>query len=109
MKIQIRQSVFETNSSSVHTITICDRSDFKDWKDDIKMFQPCSNKFLPNEQALKNNTKCLKKFKNDEEDCKLFGELYLTYKEYIDYYGEEYETFSSSYKDVVAFGYYGYD
>ena len=49
MKIQIRQSVFEINSSPVHTITICDRSDFKDWKDDIKMFQPCSNKFLPNE------------------------------------------------------------
>ena len=29
MKTQVRQGLFETNSSSVHSITICEDSDFK--------------------------------------------------------------------------------
>ena len=32
MKIQIRRNVFETNSSSVHSITMCSKDDFEKWK-----------------------------------------------------------------------------
>lgn len=32
MKIQVRRGVFETNSSSVHTLTMCEKSLFDSWK-----------------------------------------------------------------------------
>ena len=32
MKKQIRRNVFETNSSSTHSITICSKSEFEAWK-----------------------------------------------------------------------------
>lgn len=38
MKKQIRRGVFETNSSSVHSITMCTRSDFDRWKDGELLF-----------------------------------------------------------------------
>lgn len=32
MIFQVRQGVFETNSSSTHTLTICSKDDFDKWK-----------------------------------------------------------------------------
>lgn len=32
MKRQIRRGVFETNSSSVHSLTMCTSSDYDKWK-----------------------------------------------------------------------------
>ena len=32
MKMQIRQGVFETNSSSTHSITMCTKNEFNDWR-----------------------------------------------------------------------------
>ena len=32
MKMQIRHGVFETNSSSVHSITMCTQNEFDDWR-----------------------------------------------------------------------------
>lgn len=32
MILQVRQGVFETNSSSTHTLTICTKEDYEDWK-----------------------------------------------------------------------------
>lgn len=32
MIFQVRQGVFETNSSSTHTLTICSKEDYEDWK-----------------------------------------------------------------------------
>jgi len=32
MKRQTRREVFETNSSSVHSITMCMQSDYEKWK-----------------------------------------------------------------------------
>lgn len=41
--IQIRRDVFETNSSSVHSITMCMKSDFDDWCDDkLWYYNSCS-------------------------------------------------------------------
>lgn len=34
MIFQVRQGVFETNSSSTHTLTICSKDDFDKWKRD---------------------------------------------------------------------------
>lgn len=38
MKMQIRRGVFETNSSSVHSITMCTGSDFDRWTDGELLF-----------------------------------------------------------------------
>ena len=32
MILQVRQGVFETNSSSTHTLTFCTKEDYEDWK-----------------------------------------------------------------------------
>ena len=32
MKISVRRSIFETNSSSVHSLIMCTKSDFYKWK-----------------------------------------------------------------------------
>ena len=32
MIFQVRQGVFETNSSPTHTLTICSKDDFDKWK-----------------------------------------------------------------------------
>ena len=32
MKKQVRRNVFETNSSSVHTLVVCKESDYDRWK-----------------------------------------------------------------------------
>ena len=37
MKIQVRRGVFETNSSSVHTLTIAKRSEYENGKK-VKLF-----------------------------------------------------------------------
>lgn len=38
MKIQIRRNVFETNSSSVHSITMCSKDDFEKWKNNSDFY-----------------------------------------------------------------------
>lgn len=109
MKIQIRQGVFETNSSSVHSMTMCDKSDYEDWKNNEKMFHPSEQKFLPNAEAIEYNNDYVNKHGYNEQDAKSDGYLYLTYDEYFDDYTDWYETFAQKYKGIVAFGYYGHD
>lgn len=36
--ISVRSNVFETNSSSTHSLTICKQSDYDDWKNDKVLF-----------------------------------------------------------------------
>lgn len=39
MKVQIRRGVFETNSSSVHSLTMCMKSDYDKWaSEDIFLY-----------------------------------------------------------------------
>ena len=33
MKISVRKGVFETNSSSTHSLTMCSEDEFDQWKD----------------------------------------------------------------------------
>lgn len=40
MKVQIRSSVFETNSSSVHSISVCDKTDYDRWINNKVKFNP---------------------------------------------------------------------
>ena len=118
MKVQVRQGVFETNSSSTHAISVCTKSQWEDYKSG-KLWLNRNLDFLPVAEAEEYNNNVLT---NAKERCEQRGwkfdrsdyedELYHSYDdEYEDY---NYEWFSNHFKldngcDVVAFGYYGSD
>lgn len=123
MKRQIRRGVFETNSSSVHSLTMCSGEDYKKWKDDKVLYWKDKEEFYAKEDIIEE----LKEsrwysgelrypdvdWSNEEEVSEIFEEEEIqTYDEFFDNY--DFETFEDSYttpngEKVVAFGYYGSD
>ena len=120
---QIRRGVFETNSSSVHSITMCMKSDFDKWKNGELYWARWGDKFVTKEFVEKDIEECREEFRKiepdyiqgDEEWEEQFFEYinddknYYTYDEFNDV---EYETYVDSFKtpsgeEVVSFGYYG--
>ena len=98
---QIRQNVFETNSSSTHSITMCMRSDYNRWVAGDLVWSRWSDKLVEITPDVKQSM--------EDGD----GE-YLTYEQFNDYDYLEFETFTESYTtpngdNVISFGYYGYD
>lgn len=134
-KIQIRQGVFETNSSSTHSITMCESSSFKKWKDGelyINLDKEGDEQFLLTDVAkkwnkdfiLNNHDKITWFTKENYEDYET-DELgyvidyeyarycYISYDQWCnmfncyDIYSNDYETKSGD--KITAFGYYGHD
>lgn len=92
--IQLRTKVFETNSSSTHSINICTESEWSDWKNGKTLFNPYTGKFM--------------EIQSNNEDTT----HYMTFDDFWeddDYEGYEqpYETVSGD--KIVIFGKYGYD
>lgn len=121
MKTQIRRNVFETNSSSVHSMTMCSGDEYKKWRDGELLFSDWDGDFVDaNDSKVKEvREKYEKEFKEwlnnsianswDRPDCE-----YLTCDEFWERYNDEYETFERTYttksgEKVIAFGYYGND
>lgn len=115
MKTQIRNGLFETNSSSVHSITMCADSDFKKWERGELIFNrdDCTLVPLTNEDYIawkKEYDECMEKY-GEYDDYYMF----LTYDQFFnDWDIQEYETFTDSYTSphgdkITAFGYYGHD
>lgn len=105
--LQIRQGVFETNSSSVHSLTMCSDQEMNDWINGKLYFNGYKQTFVPATLSLAE----MDPEKRKEEG--IFG-----YKEYWDCIANSYfychEFFEKSYKTssgevVHAFGYYGED
>lgn len=87
---QIRRGVFETNSSSVHSLTIASKEEF--------------DKFKAGELRKVWRGGLVDSSSNDFEDGESFE----------DFGGDEYEYFEQTYtteggETIVAFGYYGTD
>ena len=122
--IQIRQNIFETNSSSTHSLCICREDEFDKWKNgevyliadipwgvETKEVEAMKNKtFISKEDAIVILEQCADKGYN-------FKDLFYTYDNFIygwDYYSNL-ETYEETYTDdktgvtYVAFGKYGYD
>lgn len=100
MKRQIRRGVFETNSSSTHSLTMCTESDFKKWLNGELVWSRWSDELVPITSEVRES------MDNNE------GE-YLTYDQFNDWDYLDYETFEQRFETpnnerVVAFGYYGY-
>ena len=127
--IQIRQGVFETNSSSTHSITIAPESDFNKWKNgEVYLNEGWwdssdgSNKdktFLTKDEAI-NLLGSYEYYKrnedlndmNDEELNEVFRDWDIyTFENYWDDYLEDYETHYTTEHgdDIIVFGQYGYN
>lgn len=136
MKRQVRRGVFETNSSSTHSLTMCSENEFESWKNGEVLFDRYKDEFVT-AKPLSDSEK--EEAKSDYEDRKetfwkswdsltdeekdkwyskyaqendLRDEDCQTYEEWED---DSYlETFVDTYttksgERVVAFGKYGYD
>ena len=132
MKLQIRRGVFETNSSSVHSLTMCMKSEFDKWvSGDLFLYtgygfsypedkKPITNHFYTKDQVI-DFIKCHEYMGNnlnwDNEDevmDYLYDNEWYDFDYYTNHYSCEYEEFEGHYKtpngeEIVAFGYYGYD
>lgn len=83
---QIRKNVFETNSSSTHTLAICTEDEYKDWQDGKLLF----NKW--NETFVKNSINITKQDRKEaEERYTLYkGKYYKDWSELTEAEREEY-------------------
>lgn len=119
----VRKNVFETNSSSTHSITMCSESDFDKWKKGEMYWDRWNESLVSKEEVEKEMAKLKEEFISehpdyDKDDIDWEEQLedylnsdkeYYTYEEFNNYDYIEYETFEDSYDGVVAFGYYGMD
>lgn len=93
MKVQIRRGLFETNSSSVHSITIVPESEIDKWREGKLFFSYDEGRLIPISEIENYDPDWISNFED---------------------FGDEYETFFEKYTSpsgdkIVAFGYYGHD
>ena len=103
MKRQIRYGVFETNSSSVHSLMVCTKEEFVKFKNGELYFDGWGDQFIDPQVAHAKYTDAEMK---DEE-------IFKDYKEWIDS-KDWFDTFLQNYTspsgdELVMFGYYGHD
>jgi len=116
----IRRGVFETNSSSTHSITMCSKEEYEKWESGEVLLDEswwAEEKFITKEEAiqkLKENEYYNDLDFTDEDavDEALREEYIYTFEQYWD--NCDYETFSSTYttkngEEIIAFGYFGYN
>ena len=115
---QIRYGVFETNSSSTHSITMCMKSDYDAWQRGEVLFDQEADAFITREQALGIvaegrwcNGVDPSTLTPDELDDALRENYIYNFNNFGSMYLEQYEdSFTTpSGETVVAFGEYGHD
>lgn len=105
--LQVRRNVFETNSSSTHSITICTEDEYEMWKRGEIYWDRWGETFVSKEEAEEG----FNKSRHEDFNDYLYYEGLYTFDRYEDIgmetYKEQYQTKSGD--KIVAFGYYGYD
>lgn len=89
MKISIRQGVFETNSSSVHSCSVCTDSDYKKWKKGEIWYNEGEDKYLLVDEAIEFNLNFIKQDEDNEmtdEEFETFAETYRKTKSMYEAY-----------------------
>lgn len=107
---QIRNQVFETNSSSTHSITICTEDEYEMWKRGEVYWCRWYETFVSKEDVEEGFNK--NKGRYDDFNDYLYEEGLYTFDRYnndmeMETYEEHYQTKSGD--KIIAFGYYGYD
>lgn len=114
MRRQVRRHTFETNSSSVHSLTMCSKETYKKWEHGQLYKDRDSNEFYTREEAIslliENGYNINNSSSKGEIDWRLRQEGFVTEDEFWD--EVDYETFMDEFRTsggetVVAFGYYG--
>lgn len=105
MKVQYRNNVFETNSSSTHSLSICTQNEWEDFMHGKTLYSKEEEKFVPVSEVEK------KLLDYDEEERE-----YILTRDYWDFesFGGDMEMMTAKYttssgETVVAYGYFGYD
>jgi len=84
MKVSIRTGVFETNSSSVHSCSICTEDTYKKFNDG-EVWVKFEDDYLPVDEAVEYNIKQAKKdFKLSGDNFTKFSEEYRNSKSFYD-------------------------
>lgn len=136
MKKEIRRNVFETNSSSTHSLSICTEQEFEDWKAGKLLYDRWGECFiLPYQLSDNEKIKAEVEYRsNQKEYYKDWDDLTETQKEkwyssyikehnlndedsisYDDFFNNGYlETYTRHYvtpsgDKIICFGDYGYD
>lgn len=123
MKRKVRRGVFETNSSSVHSLTMCSGEEYKKWENGEVLYWEDKNKFGTREEIIE-EMKNMKWYdgtpryeevdwENEDVVDEIFSdERIKTCEKYFE--NDWYETYEEVYttqngEEVVAFGYYRHD
>lgn len=139
LMISVRRNVFETNSSSTHSITMCSENEYDKWRNGELLYKRWSGEFKTKEQILEEAKKTRESYLEEQAKGKKlyhYQEEYVnaqtdeelleivlpeedsewcTYEEYWDWMDDSYyQTFEDDYttkggEKVIAFGYHGYD
>lgn len=113
----IRNGTWETNSSSTHSIAICNKSQLEEWENGNMLYGTSFGKLFTMEQIVENFKAFQKKYEDKEwikeyDLKKYIDEFYQTYEEwanddYLEIYVEDYITPNG--EPIVCFGKFGYD
>jgi len=121
---QIRKAIFETNSSSVHSLTMCSESEYQKWQDGELLLNegwfdaPYNKQFLTAEEAVAAIDSNRAKWKPEEVGKPVDAEILKEYEIYTNETWEDaheyFETFEYEYttagdETIIAFGYFGHD
>ena len=136
MKRQIRRRVFETNSSSTHSLTMCSEEEFEQWKNGELLFDEWGSESFVKANSLSDDDKkyAAQDYENHKDEfSKDWSDLsesakekyYTKYakennianedaKTYEVWHNNDLQTFAYRYTSkcghkIVAFGEYGYD
>ena len=123
--IQVRNGVFETNSSSTHSLTMMMKSDYEKWQnDELYLYngsgfgwyfgEPEKNGLYTRDEVAKfiKNNRYYKNIEDDEIDYEVIRDCdFISWddegNEYLESFYEEFVTPSG--ETIVAFGEYGYN
>lgn len=121
MRRQIRYHVFETNSSSVHSLTMCTKAEYDKWSDGEVWFDSYRKKFIepfsPEEKYAGDIKNYYDNYNGNvddmisdfmhEDDIWQSPEEYFDSRESCEPFEEYYTTPGG--EEIVAFGYAGWD
>ena len=119
---KIRQGVFETNSSSTHSLILCSKDEYKKLKQEELFIDAWDNSLITLEEAKNRYMADAKKYNIDcpdiynvskEEAIDLLND-YDVARTFDNYSSNYFERFEKEYttpngESIVAFGYYGFD
>ena len=112
MLVQIRQGVFETNSSSTHSLSIVNADEFNAWKNNQLYFDKYNGIFITKDDLIAKLANRGIIVENDEEIEEVINEY--EFQSYSKFLESDLETFEQTHTTksgdvIVAFGEYGHD